>query len=61
MEQQTAGGVTGIDILIQYLQIHLLALEFVSHLAQMQGGTGQTVQSGHHQGVALPDIFQTGL
>ena len=48
MEPQTATGITGIDILIQHLQIHLLVLEFIDYLTQMQGGTGQAIQSGCH-------------
>jgi len=44
---------TGIDILIQHLQIHLLVLEFIDYLTQMQG-TDKTIQSCHHQGVVLP-------
>jgi len=61
MEQQTTCGITGINILINDQQMHLLVLEFVSHLAQMKGGTGQTVQSGHHQIKGLPGICQAGL
>jgi len=52
---------TGLNILSHDLQIHLPVLEFIDSLTPMQGGTGQAIQPGHHQGVALPDIFQACL
>jgi hypothetical protein len=52
MEPQTAAGVAGIDILIQYLP---------TCLPWSLSAFGTDAKSGHHQGVPWPNIFQTGL
>jgi hypothetical protein len=61
VEQQMSSRITGVDMLIEDLQVHLLAVEFGGNLAQMQCGAGEPVQAGHDEGIPFPDIFQTGL
>ena len=48
------------DLLVEHLKMHLLAVELRGDLAEVQGRTGQSIEAGHDQGVAFPHIFQTG-
>jgi hypothetical protein len=57
MKQQTPGGIAGIDVLIEDVQVDALALEFLGKLAQMPGGACQAVEARHHERIAFPDIF----
>jgi hypothetical protein len=57
VEEQSAGGVAGIDVLVKHLQVNSLTLQLLSNLTQMQGGAGQSVKSRDHQRIAFPDIF----
>ena len=50
-----------IDVLVQYLKVDLFTLEFISDLAQMQGGAGQSVQACDNECIAIPDVLQAGL
>jgi hypothetical protein len=54
VEQQASRCIGRIDILVQYLKVDLFPLEFISDLAQMQGGAGQSVQACDNECVAPP-------
>ena len=49
----------GVDMLIEDLELDLLALEFGRDLAEMQGGAGEPIQARHHERVPVPHILQT--
>ena len=49
VEQQSSGGVTGIDILVNHLKMHALAVQFIGDLAQVQRGTRQPIQARDDQ------------
>jgi hypothetical protein len=59
MEQQASRGIAGVDMLIEDLEMDLLAVECRSDLAQMQGGAGEPIEARHHERVPFPHIFQT--
>ncbi len=46
IEQQPSGGIAGVNVLVDDLKMHALALQFIGNLAQVQCGTRQTIQSG---------------
>jgi len=48
-------------VLIEDLEVDLLAVEFGGNLAQMQRGAGEPIQARDHERIAFPDIFQTRL
>ena len=48
-------------MLIENLEVHLLALEFVGDLTQMQCRARQPIQARHHERIALSDILQACL
>jgi hypothetical protein len=60
-EQQAPRGITGVEILVEDLQVDLFALQCVSDPAQLQGGACQLIETRHHERIAFPDIFQTGV
>ena len=61
MKQQASGGITGVEVLIEDLEVDLFAVEFGGNLAQMQRGAGEPIQARDHERVAFPNIFQTRL
>jgi hypothetical protein len=61
MKQQASGGITGIEVLIENLEMDLLAVEFCGNLAQMERRAGEPIQARDHQGITFPDIVQTRL
>ena len=46
-------------MLIENLEMDLLAVEFGRDLAEMQGGAGEPVQARHHERVPFPHVVQT--
>jgi hypothetical protein len=48
-------------MLIEHLQVDLLARQFGGNLAQMQRGAGKPVQARDHKGVPFPHVFQACL
>ena len=56
IKEEAAGRISGVDVLIEHLEAHVLAFEIIGNLTQMQGGTRQTIQTRHHQGVAFPEV-----
>ena len=61
VEQQAPRGITGIDMLVEDLQVDLFALQFVGDPAQLQGGACQPIEARYYERIAFPDIFQTGV
>ena len=59
MKQQASSGITGVEVLIEDLEVDLLAVEFGGNLAQVQRRAGEPVQARDHERIAFPDIFQT--
>jgi hypothetical protein len=59
VEEQTACRIAGVDVLIERVQVNPFACKYIGNMAQMEGGAGQSVQAGHHEHIAFPDIFQT--
>ncbi len=55
------GNGIGITDPIEHLEIDLLTVERICDLTQVQGAPCQAIQTGHHQRITFPDIFQTGL
>jgi hypothetical protein len=60
MEQQAAGGIARVDVLIEDVEIDLLPGQGLGNLAQMSGGACELVEARHHEGIPLPDIVQAG-
>ena len=44
IEQQASGGMVGINILVDNVEMNLFTLQFIGNLRQMQGRTCQTVK-----------------
>ncbi len=61
VEEQALYGITGVDMLIENLQVDLFALQRVGDPAQMQGGACQPIEACHHERITFPDIFQTSV
>ena len=58
IEEQPSGRIACIDVLVEDLQVHVLARERLGHLAQMQGRAGQPIEARHHERIAFPHIIQ---
>jgi hypothetical protein len=61
VEQQASGRITGVKMLIEDLEVDLLARQFGGNPAQIQPGAGEPVQARHHERVAFLYIFQARL
>jgi hypothetical protein len=61
MEQQAACGIAGVDVLIEDVQMDLLAGQGLGNLAQMEGGASEPVEARHHECIPLPDIVEAGM
>lgn len=59
MEHEPSGRITCGDLLIEDLEMHLLAGEFGRDLTQMQGGPCEPVETGHNERITFADVFQT--
>jgi len=57
VEQQAPRGITGVDMLIEDLQVDLFALQFVGDPAQLQGGACEPIETRHHERITFADIF----
>ena len=59
LKQQASHHIADVELLIEDLEMDLLAVEFRSDLAEMQGGAGEPVEACHHERVPFPHIVQT--
>jgi len=58
--QQATGGIAGVDVVIEDMQIDMFAFEHAGHLAQVPSRPGEAVQTGDHERIAFPEIVQAG-
>lgn len=55
------GGVAGVYLLIQHLQVNVFSFKLRSDLAGMKRGACQSIQASNDEHIAFPDILQACL
>ncbi len=53
VEQQSACGIAGVNLLIKHVEVHTFALERLSQLAQMQCRARQLIQTRDHERITI--------